>query len=219
MNDVLPELHGGWSEGHLGVKKTLNKVWQRYYWLQARNDVEMWCRQCDTCAASRCPQTRKWSLMHHYVWDPFKRIVINVPRPFPRSDQGSLYLLIAMDYEYFLSGWRPKSLPIKRVRQWWKHWLPTSSAASEYCNSCIVTRAITLWVLSDTGFAALGSEQDAYHALAPAVGWHSGTLHQNGREAPKKGRHITPEGLGCKITHRPPCLQGIHPRHYGLDPG
>jgi hypothetical protein len=40
VNDVLTELHGGLSGGHLGVNKTLDKVQQRYYWLQGRNDVE-----------------------------------------------------------------------------------------------------------------------------------------------------------------------------------
>jgi hypothetical protein len=35
MNEVLSELHRGPSGGHLGVKKTLNKFRQRYYWLQA----------------------------------------------------------------------------------------------------------------------------------------------------------------------------------------
>jgi hypothetical protein len=32
VNDLLTDLHGGPS-GHKGVNKTLNKVWQRYYWL------------------------------------------------------------------------------------------------------------------------------------------------------------------------------------------
>jgi hypothetical protein len=35
---------GGPSGGHLGVNKTLNKVRQKYYWPQAINDIEMWCR-------------------------------------------------------------------------------------------------------------------------------------------------------------------------------
>jgi hypothetical protein len=50
--NVLTELHGRWSGGHLGVNKTLDMVRQRYYWLQVRNNVENWCQQCDTCAAS-----------------------------------------------------------------------------------------------------------------------------------------------------------------------
>jgi hypothetical protein len=40
VKDVLAELHGGPSGGHLGVSKTMDKVRQRYYWLQARNNVE-----------------------------------------------------------------------------------------------------------------------------------------------------------------------------------
>jgi hypothetical protein len=33
-----------------------------------------------------------------------------------------------------------------------------------------------------------------------------------------KGSRIAPEELGRKIAHLPPCLQGIHLGHYGLDP-
>jgi hypothetical protein len=40
VNDMLTKQPGGPSGGHLGVNRTLDKVWQRYYWLQARDDVE-----------------------------------------------------------------------------------------------------------------------------------------------------------------------------------
>jgi hypothetical protein len=43
VKDVLTELHDGLSGGHLGINKTLNKVRQRFYWLQARADIEKWC--------------------------------------------------------------------------------------------------------------------------------------------------------------------------------
>jgi hypothetical protein len=39
VNYVLTKLHGRPS-GHLSVNKIVDNVWQRYYWLQARNDVE-----------------------------------------------------------------------------------------------------------------------------------------------------------------------------------
>jgi hypothetical protein len=98
VNDVLTEQHGGPS-GHLGVNMTLNKVRQRYYWLQTRNDVEKWCRQCDTCAASCGPRTRNRGQTHQYnVGATFERIAINVAGPFPQSVQGNRYLLIAMVY-------------------------------------------------------------------------------------------------------------------------
>jgi hypothetical protein len=38
--EVLQYLHGGSSGGYLDVSKTLNKVRQRYYWLQTRGDFE-----------------------------------------------------------------------------------------------------------------------------------------------------------------------------------
>jgi hypothetical protein len=40
VKDVLTELHGGSSGGHLCVNKTLSKVRQRFYWLRARADIE-----------------------------------------------------------------------------------------------------------------------------------------------------------------------------------
>jgi hypothetical protein len=64
VKDVLTELHDGRSGGHVGINKTSNKVRQRFYWLYARADIENWCRQCDTCAASRGPRTRNRGQMH-----------------------------------------------------------------------------------------------------------------------------------------------------------
>jgi hypothetical protein len=98
VQDVLTELHGGPSD-HLGINKTVNKVWKRFYWVQARSNVEKWCRQCDTCAASRGLRTRNQDQMHQYNFGaPFESIAIDVAGPFPRSDQENRYFPIAMDY-------------------------------------------------------------------------------------------------------------------------
>ncbi|PNF14186.1 hypothetical protein B7P43_G12977 [Cryptotermes secundus] len=92
------DAHGASSMSSLPSRNT-NKVRQRFYWLQARTDIEKWCRQCDTCAASRGPRTKNRGQMHQYnVGAPFQRIAIDIAGPFPRSDQGNRYLLIAMDY-------------------------------------------------------------------------------------------------------------------------
>jgi hypothetical protein len=92
VKEVLTEMHGGPSGGHFGVNNTLAKVKQRYYWLHSRDDVERWCQQCDTCAASR-------GLIHQYnIGAPFEHITMDITGPFPQSDWGNRYLLIAMDY-------------------------------------------------------------------------------------------------------------------------
>jgi hypothetical protein len=104
VKDVLIELHDGPSGGHLVVNKILNKVWHIFYWLQATTDVEKCCKQCNTRAASRGPRTRNRGQMHQYnVGAPFQRIAIDIAGPFPRSDQGNRYLLIAMNY---FTKWR-----------------------------------------------------------------------------------------------------------------
>jgi hypothetical protein len=115
VKDVLTELNNGPS-GHLGINKTLNKVRQRFYWLQTRADTEKWCRQCDTCAASRGQRSRNGGQMHQYnVGAPFERIAIHVAGPSSRSDQRNRYLLIAMGY---FTKW-PEVTPflIRRHRQ------------------------------------------------------------------------------------------------------
>jgi hypothetical protein len=90
VKDVLTELHDKPSGGHLAVNKTLNKVRQRFYWLQKRTDIQKWCKQCDTYAASHGPRTRNRGQLHQYnVGAPFERIAIDVAGPFSRSDQGN----------------------------------------------------------------------------------------------------------------------------------
>jgi hypothetical protein len=72
VKDVLTELHDRSSGVIGGIKKTLNKFRQKFYWLQARADIEKWCRQCDTYASSRGPRTRNRGQIHHYnVGAPF----------------------------------------------------------------------------------------------------------------------------------------------------
>ncbi|GFV89714.1 retrovirus-related Pol polyprotein from transposon 412 [Trichonephila clavipes] len=58
VSTVLKELHGCPTRGHFGVMKTLQKVRERFYWNNMRNDVEKCCRTCDPCAASKGPRKR-----------------------------------------------------------------------------------------------------------------------------------------------------------------
>jgi hypothetical protein len=57
-----------------------------------------------------------------------------------------------------------------------------------------------------------------HHTPAPTIGRHGRALYQNSHGAPTKSCQIAPEGLGCKITNLPPCLQGIHSQHCRLNP-
>ena len=97
--EVLRQLHDGTSGGHFGVHKTLEKIRERFYWVNLREDVKDWCRKCTTCASANGPQKRRVAPMRQYnVGAPFERIAIDVAGPFPTTDGGNKYILVAMDY-------------------------------------------------------------------------------------------------------------------------
>ena len=58
---VLAGLHDSPVGGHLGAKKTLDKVRTRFYWPNQRNDVQLWCASCAKC----CSRKRHWWSEHH----------------------------------------------------------------------------------------------------------------------------------------------------------
>ena len=99
VSDVLRSFHDGTSGGHLGVKRTLMKIRQRFYWINCREDVEDWCRKCTNCSSVKGPHTRSRGALKLYnVGAPWERIALDVAGPFPTSNRGNKYILVVMDY-------------------------------------------------------------------------------------------------------------------------
>lgn len=97
--EVLKEYHDGISGGHFGINKTLAKIRQRFYWLKCRDDVEDWCRKCKDCISSKGPKLRSRGHMKQYVVGaPFERVAVDVAGPFPATQSGNRYILVAIDY-------------------------------------------------------------------------------------------------------------------------
>jgi hypothetical protein len=46
VHEVLIGVHNSPAGGHMGVKKTLEKIRSRFYWPKQRKDVEHWCNRC-----------------------------------------------------------------------------------------------------------------------------------------------------------------------------
>ena len=47
--DVLEIAHNLSMSGHLGIRKTYNRILQHLYWPCLKHDVAKWCRECHTC--------------------------------------------------------------------------------------------------------------------------------------------------------------------------
>ena len=96
---VVREAHEGVTSGHLGVKKTLGRLRQRFYWVGLRSDVEEWCRACDTCSAKKGPGRRTRVPMQLYqVGAPMERVAVDIAGPLPLTAAGNRYICVAMDY-------------------------------------------------------------------------------------------------------------------------
>ncbi|CAF4760063.1 unnamed protein product [Pieris macdunnoughi] len=67
VRDILEMFHTDLSSGHLGVKRTLMKIKEIFYWIHYREDVEDWIKKCKDCAAIKDSQTRS----------PWERITVN----------------------------------------------------------------------------------------------------------------------------------------------
>ena len=125
VKEVLEELHGGTSGGHLGVNKTIDRVRERFYWLHMRQDVEDWCRRCSSCAASKGPRVRsRGELQKYVVGAPFERVAMDIAGPFPVSDGGNRFILVVMDYfskwpeAYAISNQEATTVANCLINQW-----------------------------------------------------------------------------------------------------
>lgn len=93
---VLRECHDHPASGHLGVKKTVNRARQHYFWPSLIQDVKEYVRHCETCAKYKVSQLPPVGLMGHHreVTEPFQIISMDLMGPFPRSKQGNTMLLV-----------------------------------------------------------------------------------------------------------------------------
>uniref|UniRef100_A0ABD2WA60 RNA-directed DNA polymerase n=1 Tax=Trichogramma kaykai TaxID=54128 RepID=A0ABD2WA60_9HYME len=94
---VLSDAHCITSAGHLGSKKTYDRVVQEYYWPGMFHDVEDFVRQCEICQRYKVSQTGPQGLMTRRVVDRPWAVVAADLMEFPRSKFQNKYLLVFQD--------------------------------------------------------------------------------------------------------------------------
>ena len=100
--------------GHLGIKKTKDKVQASFYWPGINGDITRFCRSCDICQRTiEKGKVPKVHLGNMPVIDiPFKRVAIDIVGPiFPPSDRKNRYILTMVDY----ATRYPEAVPLKDV--------------------------------------------------------------------------------------------------------
>ena len=85
--------------GHLGKKKTAERVKKRFYWPTLHKDVENYCKTCEECQKySPGRGTRVPLVPLSIMTEPFQRIAMDVVGPLPMIRMGNKYILVVCDY-------------------------------------------------------------------------------------------------------------------------
>ena len=97
---ILRLAHGIPLSGHLGIKKTKDRIMQNFYWPGIFSDVAEYCRSCPVCqkaARRRKGEVAKLGKMP-ILDEPFKRVAMDIVGKLNRSTGGNAYVLTIIDY-------------------------------------------------------------------------------------------------------------------------
>lgn len=96
---ILKQCHDNKASGHLGIKKTLGRVKERFYWPGLRSDVDAYVVGCDACARRKGPNKRQRAPMEvQKSGFPMERIALDILGELPLTKDGHKYILVVSDY-------------------------------------------------------------------------------------------------------------------------
>ena len=84
--------------GHLGHRRTLDRVRQRFWWPNMEKDVRDGTRACRVCQRVKPGPHGPFPLMSIPVGGPMYRVAMDIGGPFPPTAAGNKYLLLFVDH-------------------------------------------------------------------------------------------------------------------------
>ncbi len=99
QKEVLEAFHDTLLAGHMGKKKTEDKIKQRFYWFGLHEDVKTHIIDCDTCEANKIPYRKpKAPLGEMKSGGPMDRICTDVIGPLPRTKRNNRFIIVMTDH-------------------------------------------------------------------------------------------------------------------------
>ena len=98
------------GKGHMGERKTLEKVRARFYWPGQSKEVEQWCRNCNVCLSRKSPSHKARAPMEiSQTLRPMQRVAMDILGPLPETLRGNKYILVVGEY---FTKWK-EAFPLK----------------------------------------------------------------------------------------------------------
>ena len=98
---VMSLAHDSAMAGHMGVKRTLDRVQRNFYWPGVNGDVRRFVSSCDACQrVFPRGKVKKMTLgKMPLIGEPFRRVGVDLVGPIvPASEGGHRYLLVMVDF-------------------------------------------------------------------------------------------------------------------------
>ena len=98
VREILQDHHNTPAAGHPGMDKMLQRIRGQFYWPGMTRDVRLYVKACPDCGRSKRPKMNpRASLGVFHAGGPLERVHIDFLGPFPVSQKGNRYLLLAVD--------------------------------------------------------------------------------------------------------------------------
>lgn len=111
---VLQLAHGGIMAGHMGVKRTTERVLSEFFWPGCKTEISRYCKSCDTCQRTiQKGRVNKAPLGEMpIIGQAFERVAVDLIGPLiPASDRGHRYILTLVDF----ATRYPEAVPLKKI--------------------------------------------------------------------------------------------------------
>ena len=91
-------LHTDSGAGHIGVKRTVERIRSRAYWSRVTETVKRFCERCEQCHKKKTPAKSPKAPMKTYVsGTPNERKQIDILGPLVESYQSNKYIIVLTD--------------------------------------------------------------------------------------------------------------------------
>ncbi|KAK7095859.1 hypothetical protein V1264_005220 [Littorina saxatilis] len=111
---VMTVAHDSPMAGHMGIRRTIDRVWQVFYWPGICSHIRRFCRSCDKCQRTTPKgNLRKVPLGHMPIIDEaFRRVAVDIVGPIiPMSAQGNRFILVMVDF----ATRYPEAVPLRNI--------------------------------------------------------------------------------------------------------
>jgi len=94
VQDVLHCCHEGMTGGHFGIRRTLDQVQRRFYWLTWNEDTIRFCERCEPCNEYHRGKLRRTGPLQPVIAGaPY----IDLTGPHPRPERRHVYILTCVN--------------------------------------------------------------------------------------------------------------------------